>query len=235
MALDVDDGTGTASATIVGIPDLRWATHAVLPLAGSDRVAVIDLDDDRASAVALDSLDATRPVGTLRLDRCPVELVVNPARASAVMSYLAALACEALGVGRTALALGVEHAGTRVQFGKPLGVYQGVSHRLAHTFQNLELARSLSYRAAWSVDAHPTLSAVDRALIAGAALRAGAMAVEACEDTLQVLLGGIGMTWDHPLHRWYKRAVSSYGVAAQLVNDSKALDGLGDGTIPIAA
>ncbi len=64
---------------------------------------------------------------------------------------LAALSLEAVGIAQRALELGVEHARTREQFGKPIGTYQAVSHKLADTYLETELARSLAYWAAWCV------------------------------------------------------------------------------------
>ena len=117
--------------------------------------------------------------------------------------FRAAAAAEALGVAQRALDLGVEHAKTRVQFGKPIGTYQAVSHPLAQTYTDVELARSLVYWAAWCVAEED-----DRAEVAAAAAKALATesAVAACERSIQVH-GGIGFTWEHPLHRFYKRAL----------------------------
>jgi len=115
----------------------------------------------------------------------------------------AAMAAEAVGVAQRALELGVEHAKTRQQFGKPIGVYQAVSHKLADTYADVELARSLAYWAAWCVAEEN-----EQAAVAAAAAKAFATeaAVAACERSIQVL-GGIGFTWEHPLHRLYKRAL----------------------------
>ena len=114
-----------------------------------------------------------------------------------------ALACEAVGIAGRALELGVEYASTREQFGKPIGVYQAVSHKLADTYTDVELARSLVYWAAWCV-------AVDdeQAPVAAAAAKAFAAeaSVAACERSIQVH-GGTGFTWEHPLHRFYTRAL----------------------------
>jgi alkylation response protein AidB-like acyl-CoA dehydrogenase len=115
----------------------------------------------------------------------------------------AAIAAEAVGVAQRALDLGVEHARTRVQFGKPIGQYQAVSHQLADTYTDVELARSLAYWAAWCVGEDD-----EQAPVAAAAAKAFATeaAVRACERSIQVH-GGIGFTWEHPLHRFYKRAL----------------------------
>jgi alkylation response protein AidB-like acyl-CoA dehydrogenase len=115
----------------------------------------------------------------------------------------AAAAAEALGVAQRALDLGAEHAKTRLQFGKPIGTYQAVSHPLAQSYTDVELARSLVYWAAWCVAEED-----ERAPLAAAAAKAFATeaAVAACERSIQVH-GGIGFTWEHPLHRFYKRAI----------------------------
>ena len=122
---------------------------------------------------------------------------------------LAALALEAVGIGKKALELGVEHARTREQFGRPIGVYQAVSHSLADTYVETELARSLAYWAAWCV-----AEGDEQTAIATAAAKANAsdVAVAACERSIQVH-GGIGFTWEHVLHRYYKRAlwIQAYG------------------------
>jgi hypothetical protein len=116
---------------------------------------------------------------------------------------LAALALEAVGIAQKALELGVDHAKSREQFGRPIGVYQAVSHRLADTYVETELARSLAYWAAWCVaeeDEEAPLA------IAAAKSYAADAAVAACERSIQVH-GGIGFTWEHVLHRYYKRAL----------------------------
>jgi alkylation response protein AidB-like acyl-CoA dehydrogenase len=122
---------------------------------------------------------------------------------------LAALALEAAGIAQWALEVAVEHARTREQFGRPIGVYQAVSHPLATTYVEAELARSLAYWAAWCV-----AEGDDQLPVAAAAAKSygGDVAVAACERAIQVL-GGIGFTWEHPLHTYYKRAlwIQAYG------------------------
>jgi alkylation response protein AidB-like acyl-CoA dehydrogenase len=133
---------------------------------------------------------------------------------------LAILALEAVGIGKKALELGVEHAQNREQFGRKIGVYQAVSHRLADTFVETELARSLAYWAAWCVAEDD-----DQAPIAVAAAKAyaGDAAVAACERSIQVH-GGIGFTWEHVLHEYYKRAlwIQAYGGYGRVQRDKIA-------------
>jgi alkylation response protein AidB-like acyl-CoA dehydrogenase len=116
---------------------------------------------------------------------------------------LAALSLEAVGIAANVLELAVNYAKTREQFGRPIGVYQAVSHRLADTYVETELARSLAYWAAWCVAEED-----EQAPIAVAAAKAycGDAAVDACERSIQAH-GGIGFTWEHVLHHYYKRAL----------------------------
>jgi hypothetical protein len=127
---------------------------------------------------------------------------------------LALLALEAVGIGKKALELAVEHANQREQFGRKIGVYQAVSHELADTYVETELARSLAYWAAWSVAEKD-----DQASVATAAAKSYAAdaAVAACERSIQVH-GGIGFTWEHVLHTYYKRAlwIQAYGGHARV-------------------
>ncbi|HEU4480378.1 MAG TPA: acyl-CoA dehydrogenase family protein, partial [Actinomycetota bacterium] len=97
------------------------------------------------------------------------------------------------------------------------GSYQAVSHQVADMYMNVELARSLAYWAAWCVSEDD-----DQAEVAAAAAKAFATeaAVSACEHSIQVH-GGIGFTWEHILHRYYKRAqwlegFAGYGASHRL-------------------
>jgi len=153
---------------------------------------VTGLTDVFGSGGDLATLDPTRPLKSL-----------DPPEESPRLR--AAMAAEALGVAQRALDLGVEHAKTRVQFGKPIGTYPAVSHPLAQTYTDVEPARSLVYWAAWCVAEEN-----EHAPLAAAAAKAFATeaAVAACERSIQVH-GGIGFTWEHPAHLYLKRAKSA--------------------------
>jgi alkylation response protein AidB-like acyl-CoA dehydrogenase len=179
--------------------DERWSAEVdglVPDLAAVDWV-VTDGGAARAEGETLPTMDETRPLGRLANgERRPLAGSLDRPRA------LAALACEAVGIAQKALELGVQHAQDRQQFGRPIGVYQAVSHKLADTYVETELARSLAYWAAWCVAEDD-----EQAPVAAAAAKAFASeaAVAACERAIQVH-GGIGFTWEHVLHRYYKRA-----------------------------
>jgi len=184
----------------VAAGDARWSAEVgglVPDLAAVDWV-VRDGTAVRSQGQTLPTMDATR-----RLGRLAPEAASGPAVGSLDRSrVLAALAVEAVGVAQRALELGVEHAKARTQFGRPIGVYQAVSHRLADTYVETELARSLAYWAAWCVAENDRQAAVAAAAAKSFAADA---AVAACERAIQVH-GGIGFTWEHVLHRYYKRA-----------------------------
>lgn len=151
-----------------------------------------------AEGEALPTVDETRPLG--RLAPGPRRPLPGPPDRSRA---LAALAVEAVGVAGKALDLAVEHAKTREQFGRPIGAFQAVAHQLADVYVQTELARSLAYWAAWCVavgdEQAPLAACAAKAYAAGAG-------VAACERSIQVH-GGLGFTWEHPLHRYYRRAL----------------------------
>ena len=120
---------------------------------------------------------------------------------------LAAYSLVAVGIGSKAIELAIEYAKQREQFGKKIGTYQAISHSLVDGYVAVELARSLAYWAAWAVAEGD--EAADLA-VAAAKSQAGEAAVLACEKSIQAH-GGIGFTWESPLHRYYKRALRLEG------------------------
>jgi alkylation response protein AidB-like acyl-CoA dehydrogenase len=116
---------------------------------------------------------------------------------------LAALALEAVGIGAKATELAVAYVSDREQFGKKIGTYQAVSHAIVDAYVAVELARSLAYWAAWAVAEDDEQAGL---ACAAAKSQAAEAAVRACEMSIQAH-GGIGFTWEHVLHRYYKRAL----------------------------
>ena len=117
----------------------------------------------------------------------------------------AALCAEMVGGAQKVLETATEYAKTRHQFGKPIGIYQAVSHKLADMLVLAESGRSATYYAAWTVDA----DAPDRALAASMAKAYVSDAYrKVAGDGIQVH-GGIGFTWEHDMHLYFKRAKSS--------------------------
>ncbi|MFD8294109.1 acyl-CoA dehydrogenase family protein [Streptomyces lavendulae] len=148
------------------------------------------------------TLDETRPQGRVQLRDVPAELLGEegadplPALAATGRTAAAVLATEAVGAADRALARTVEHVGRREQFGRAIGSFQAVKHRLADLYVQIQAARSAAYYAAWDPD--------QGALALAQALEAlRATAGEAVQ-----LHGGIGFTWEHDAHLYFKRAAA---------------------------
>jgi alkylation response protein AidB-like acyl-CoA dehydrogenase len=191
---------GSEEKAAVAAGEARWSLEVDGLVPDLDRVEWVVTAGGAAAGAGnvLGGIDPTRPVGRLyEREREPLPGEVN------LSQVLVAIAAEAVGVARHALDLAVEYAKERRQFGRQIGAYQAIAHPLADTFGDVELARSLTYAAAWKLDEAPV-----EAPVAAAAAKAFATdaAVTACERAIQVH-GGIGFTWEHPLHRFYKRAL----------------------------
>jgi alkylation response protein AidB-like acyl-CoA dehydrogenase len=195
----------TTAVVLPALPEVdeqAWSVEVdgfVPDLLHVDRVLTEAMRVVPADGESLATVDETRPLGRLASsDGDKIEGEWEPVR----LRLLAALALEAVGVAQRALELGIEYVSQREQFGKKIGTYQAVSHPLADTYVETELARSLAYWAAWSVAEEDEGAAV---AVAAAKAQCAETAVAACERSIQVH-GGIGFTWEHVLHRYYKRA-----------------------------
>ena len=165
-----------------------------------DRVLRPDMSGTTASGEVLTTVDETLGLGRLSPNGSEP---ANGDWADVRRRLLVALALEAVGIGSKALELSIAYTAEREQFGKKLATYQAVSHSVVDGYIGVELGRSLAYSAAWAVaegDEQAELLAV------AAKAQATEAAVAACERSIQVH-GGIGFTWEHPLHRYYKRAL----------------------------
>ncbi|HEY8642626.1 MAG TPA: acyl-CoA dehydrogenase [Candidatus Dormibacteraeota bacterium] len=117
----------------------------------------------------------------------------------------AALCAEMVGGASHVLETSVEYAKTRQQFGKPIGIYQAVSHKLSDMLLEVESARSATYYASWAVDA----DAPDRALASSMAKAYVSDAYRRAAGNGIQVHGGIGFTWEHDMHLYFKRAKAS--------------------------
>lgn len=149
--------------------------------------------------------------GTRRPGRVDVPVGAEPAASGAVAAAMWAATVDRAAVAHGALLLGladrmlamtVAYAGERHQFGRPVGSFQAIKHRLADVAVRLEHARPAVHRAAWSLhEGEPTV-ARDASM---AKAMAADVALDAARAALQVH-GAIGYTWEHDLHLWMKRA-----------------------------
>ncbi|MCT7657089.1 acyl-CoA dehydrogenase family protein [Mycobacterium deserti] len=168
---------------------------------------------------ALQPLDLSATVGSIELSGAAGEVLADgpglrEALRRARRNGLLAVAADSVGVGARALGMAVEWACEREQFGRPIGRFQAISHRCADMLVALEGARSQVLAAAEAdIDSDDADCAVE--LAAAAAFDAG---VAITEGALQVH-GGIGFTWEHPVHLLLRRARAN----AVLVGRASAL------------
>ena len=116
-----------------------------------------------------------------------------------------ALCAEMCGGAQKVLDMTVEYAKIRQAFGRPIGSYQGVKHRAADMLVNVENSKSITYYASWALDE----GAADRALAVSMAKAYASDAYRRVASAGIQLHGGIGFTWEHDLHLYFKRAKAS--------------------------
>lgn len=195
---------GRVSGSVRSVSDAVGA-HVLLVPVGDELYAVQAAD---ASITPVLSLDMTRQLVDITFDSAGAVLV-GPGSASALAHALvvsaALLASEQLGLAEEALRLTVDYLKERRQFGRVLGSYQALKHRLADVWVEITNARAVARYAAACVAEQSDDAAIASALAHSLCSR---VAVKAAEECVQ-LHGGIGFTWEHPAHLLLKRAKSS--------------------------
>ncbi|WP_372344568.1 acyl-CoA dehydrogenase family protein [Streptomyces sp. KL116D] len=164
--------------------------------------------DDAAGLVRTrqTSLDETRPQARVELRDVAAELLGDeerdvPAALAATGDTAATLlAAEAVGAADRALERTVEYVKEREQFGRPIGSFQAVKHRLADVYVQVQAARSAAYYAAWAAGDGA------RERVGGLALAQAVEALRTAAAEAVQLHGGIGFTWEHDAHLYLKRA-----------------------------
>jgi alkylation response protein AidB-like acyl-CoA dehydrogenase len=199
------------TGSIGRIVDAGAADVLLVAATGSDGVSLyaVDTAGTGVERTNLATLDLTRPQADIRLTNAAATLVAAPDEAERVITHAlqvgaTLLAVEQVGVAAHLLDIAVEYAKTRLQFGRPIGSFQAVKHRLADMLISVEHARSTAYHAAWALSD----GSDDPALAASIAqATCSAAAAKVAADTIQVL-GGIGFTWEHQTHLYFKRATT---------------------------
>jgi len=203
---------GRLRGRITSVADAGSANLLVVPVEGTNGLELhhVDPDDDAVTVTDVASLDMTRPLADVELADADSVLLAEdggPAVRSALTAAAALLASEQLGVAEWCLESTVAYVRERRQFGRPVGSFQALKHRLADLWLEVASARATARYAAGVVADHG--AAEDPHEVATAAALAQAycsgVAVHAAEECVQ-LHGGIGMTWEHPAHLYLKRA-----------------------------
>ncbi|OMC32350.1 acyl-CoA dehydrogenase [Mycobacterium sp. GA-1841] len=202
---------GTLAGTVQRVVDGDAADVLLVAATRPDGVALYAVDATGAGVqrTPLVTLDLTRPQADIVFAYATAQLVAGPEEAERVITHAfqvasALLAAEQVGAAQHLLDLSVDYAKSRLQFGRPIGSFQAVKHRLADCLVDLEHARSTAYHAAWAL----TDGTDDPALAASIAqATASAAFAKIAADTIQVH-GGIGFTWEHQTHLYFKRATT---------------------------
>jgi alkylation response protein AidB-like acyl-CoA dehydrogenase len=202
-----DDEDGL-SGIVSSVADARAADVLLVP--AGDALYAVPARAAGLRRLPVVSLDMTRPLVDLSFDGTRGRLLARgPEVAAAVDAALrigaVLLASEQLGVAERCLELTVEYLGIRRQFGRVLGSYQALKHRLADLWVLLTQARAV---ARYAAECAATGSADLPVAAALAQAHCSVVVQQAAEECMQ-LHGGIGFTWEHPAHLYLKRAKSS--------------------------
>ncbi len=154
-------------------------------------------------------LDLTRKLATLDFAATPARLVSDgdvTAGLEQVLAFVvAALAAEQVGGAQACLEMATDYAKTRLQFGRPIGSYQAIKHKCADMLCEVEFAKTAAYHALFTAaeapEALPEAAAMAKSYCSEAFFHAAA-------ENIQIH-GGMGFTWEHPAHLYFKRAKSS--------------------------
>ena len=203
------DADGAVSGVKLPVPDGDVADFAVVvtqdAAAGGLSLVIVDLADVPCETLA--TVDPTRSHASLTFKASRGEKMAEAGSGAAQVSRLfdraaALFAFEQVGGADACLEMACEYAMGRYAFGRPIGSFQAIKHKLADMYIELTLARSNSYYAAWAL----STNAPDLAVAAAAArLSAGKAFYECSKENIQTH-GGMGFTWEFNCHLYYRRA-----------------------------
>ena len=187
--------------------------NLILVAAKSDAGTSLFAVEGDASGVtreALPTMDQTRKQAKVTFDGTPATLIGTDGEGWATLEKtldlaVVALAAEQVGGAQLCLEMAVQYAKDRVQFGRPIGSFQAIKHKCADMLLEVESAKSAAYYAGWCAselnDELPSVASLAKAYCSEAYFHAAA-------ENIQIH-GGIGFTWEHPAHLYFKRAKSS--------------------------
>ncbi len=170
----------------------------------------VEADAEGQTRTALSTMDQTRKQGKLEFANTPARLIGTEGDGWNVLNkvldlVVVGLAAEQVGGAQKVLEMAVEYAKVRVQFGRPIGSFQAIKHKCADMLLEVESAKSAAYYGLWCAsevnDELPSVASLAKAYCSEAYFHAAA-------ENIQIH-GGIGFTWEHPAHLYFKRAKSS--------------------------
>ncbi|GAA4969157.1 alkylation response protein AidB-like acyl-CoA dehydrogenase [Nonomuraea thailandensis] len=199
-----EDGSLVVSGTAEPVLGGSLADSLVLPVSTPEGEEWVLVDASSATVTEIKSLDLTRPVAKVELSEAvvPAEGVLDGVETSDVRDLAAILlGAEAAGVASWCVTAAAEYAKVRVQFGRPIGQFQGIKHKLSRMLVALEQARATVW------DATRAEGQELRFAAAVAGVMAPDAAVRCAKDAIQTF-GGIGYTFEHDVHLYYRRALT---------------------------
>ena len=192
--------------------DGHTATLLLVAARTAAGVSIFAVDGDAAGVTRtpLATMDQTRKQAKVDFADTPARLIGTDGEGWAVLERVldlaaVALAAEQVGGAQFCLEMAVQYAKDRVQFGRPIGSFQAIKHKCADMLLEVESAKSAAYYAGWCAselnDELPSVASLAKAYCSEAYFHAAA-------ENIQIH-GGIGFTWEHPAHLYFKRAKSS--------------------------
>lgn len=200
----IGDAEGRLTGVVRSVAGALEADLLLVPVPGVGGIRLYVVEASVASVVPVSSLDMSRQVADVTFEGVPGSLLAEDAEVAigeALLVGAALMASEQVGVARWCLEETVAYLKVRRQFGRVVGGFQALKHRLADLYAEVASASAAARYAAAAVTAGEDVAIAARV----AATYASDVAVHAAEEAIQ-LHGGIGMTWEHPAHLYLKRA-----------------------------
>jgi alkylation response protein AidB-like acyl-CoA dehydrogenase len=216
-------GNWTISGTKSYVVDGHTANLLIVAAADGDNISLFTVDPDASGVTRtkLETLDMTRKQAKIDFDNTPATLLrgtfgtnqgplgLKGAGGGALQKTLdqaaAALSAEMVGGSQQCLDMSTTYAKERYQFGRPIGSFQAIKHKCANMLMEVEMARSAAYYAGWAAAEDP-----DELSLAASLAKAYCSDAffHAAAENIQIH-GGIGFTWEHDAHLYFRRAKSS--------------------------
>jgi alkylation response protein AidB-like acyl-CoA dehydrogenase len=202
----------TLSGSKMFVIDGHVANLLIVAARGDNGVSLFAVpgDAEGVTRTPLATMDQTRKQAKVEFNNTPARLIGTEGGGWQTLERMldlaaVALSAEMVGGAQRCLDMSVEYAKVRVQFGRPIGSFQAIKHKCADMLLEVESAKSAAYYAGWCAaelnDELPSVASLAKAYCSEAYFHAAA-------ENIQIH-GGIGFTWEHPAHLYFKRAKSS--------------------------
>jgi len=225
-AIEEADGSFSVSGTAPVVLGAPGADVILAPVRPQPDTVWVAMDAADLRITAIDGLDLTRQVGRVEADGVLVpagrQLRGRLWNDFQIGRQLAAtiLGAEAVGIAGWAVQTAAEYAKIRHQFGRPIGQFQAVKHRCARMLVALEQAAAAVWDAARALDESAAAASTGTELAAATAAALAADAAVSCMHECIQVLGGIGYTWEHDAHLYYRRALTLRALLASAAGSS---------------